>query len=94
MPPHAVGICTAEVSKPAATVNTGIAVEDLQPPPGLRHTDTIGIAGDRRHVADDKYRPVTLPSPSHVGKDTSLRVMKVNPFEALWSAIIPVQCPL
>src|SRR5690606_15124622 len=76
-----------EIASAAATVKCRVAVEQLAPVSGVRHTHPVVLTHERREVADDEELLALAGvgigrGTAHVGEHTVPRVVGIEPLEA------------
>ena len=91
MPAGRIGRDGPEIADAAAAIVGGIGVDQLLPLAGFRHADAIAAARHRREIADHRDRPIPVAALAQIGEDRVLGILGVDPLEAGWIAIVPVQ---
>src|SRR5438876_10846489 len=81
----------AEVALAAAAVIAGVAVEHLVPKAATRNSHPIVVARHRREVTNDHERLLGLLTLAQKANHAGLKVVAVDPFEALVAEIDLVQ---
>src|ERR1043166_1535522 len=82
---------TAEISHAAATVITGIAVENLLPEPAAGRANTVVVPRHRSEVARDEDNGSARPAFADQADDAAFRIAAIDPFKTCGVAIHFVQ---
>ena len=87
LPTDRIGVHAAPVADIAASVDTGVGIQDLFVPTFAGCSDSIGVSGNRCGVDRKEQSGTGLPFADE-GEDTVVGIVQVDPFESRITIIV------